>query len=177
MNSPDRELIAQAVHAATSDVFSTMLGLTVQPGDAFLETAPPCPSDGVVSLIGLAGAWVGTGSVACSAAFACRVSSLMLLSDTPAVDGDVLDAIAELTNMIVGNVKTTLEESLGPMGLSIPTVVFGKNFSTRSIGNGSWIVVPFACEDSRFDVKICLAPNRQAPAGRFAGAGSYSLEG
>jgi chemotaxis protein CheX len=175
MDTPHHDLIVGAVSVATAEVFSTMLGLEVHHGDAFLESASPGPSDGVVSLIGLAGAWVGTGSVACSAAFACRAASLMLMTESPGVDGDVLDAVAELTNMIVGNVKTVLEGHFGPMGLSIPTVVFGRNFSARSVGNGPWMVVPFTCEDAQFDVKICLAPNRQA--GRPAGTNTHSLQG
>jgi chemotaxis protein CheX len=73
-----------------------------------------------------------------------------------AVSEDVLDAVAELANMIIGNVKNALEEQLGPMGMSIPTVVFGHNFTTRGGGAESWTVVPFACERSQLTVKMCL---------------------
>jgi CheY-specific phosphatase CheX len=48
----------------------------------------------------------------------------------------VLDAFAELIDMIIGNVKTALEEHLGPMGMSVPTVVHGKNFTTRTVAGG-----------------------------------------
>ena len=50
--------------------------------------------------------------------------------------------MAELTNMIIGSVKTDLESQLGPLGLSIPTVVFGRNFKTRSAGTAEWIARP-----------------------------------
>ncbi len=156
-----QDTIVQAVHAATREVFSTMLSMEISTGEAYTEESPSGPTDGVVSLIGLAGQWAGTGSMSCSAAFACRLSSQMLLIELNSVDGEVLDAIAELTNMIIGNVKTSLEERLGPMGLSIPTVVFGKNFTTRSTRSGLWTVVPFHCGDDRIEVRICLAPNRQ----------------
>ena len=49
----------------------------------------------------------------------------MLMSEFDAVTEDVLDAMAEMANMIFGNVKTELEEQLGGLGLSIPTVIFG----------------------------------------------------
>ena len=65
----------------------------------------------------------------------------MLMTESTAVDEDVLDAVAELTNMIIGSVKTDLEQHLGPLGLSIPTVVFGRNFKTRTSANTEWIVV------------------------------------
>ena len=86
----------------------------------------------------------------------------MLMTESTAVDEDVLDAVAELTNMIIGSVKTDLEEHLGPLGLSIPTVVFGRNFRTRSAGNTEWIVVRFHWDDDCLLVKLCLTPAERA---------------
>ena len=77
---------------STVEVFSTMLGVELPPGESSTEKGTEDTNDGVVSLIGLAGAWVGTGSVTCAPALACRVCSLMLMSDFPAVNEDVLDA-------------------------------------------------------------------------------------
>ena len=98
----------------------------------------------MVSLIGLAGSWVGTGSLACSANCAAKIASALLMTPYTAIDEDVLDAVAEVTNMIIGNVKTALESRLGAMGLSTPTVIYGSNFQTRSSGSQEWTVVPFA---------------------------------
>jgi chemotaxis protein CheX len=81
------------------------------------------------------------------------------MTETSSIDEDVLDAVAEITNMVIGSVKTDLEALLGPLGLSIPTVVFGRNFSTKSAGNTDWVVVRFRYEDDTFSVKMCLAPS------------------
>lgn len=155
------ELVA-AIRGATNDVFSTMLNLELTPGDVFLEKEEPAPASGVVSLIGLAGPWVGSGSVSCTAEFACKIASHLLQTEYPAMNEDVLDAVAEVTNMIIGNVKTTLEDRLGEMGLSTPTVIYGRNFQTRSSGNQPWTVVPFLLEGERMCVQICIAPNPDA---------------
>jgi chemotaxis protein CheX len=84
---------------------------------------------------------------------------------------DVLDAVAEVTNMIIGNVKSALEDRLGAMGLSTPTVIYGRNFQTRSAGNQEWTVVPFLLEGERMCVQMCIAPNpdsrKKAPRGGF----------
>ena len=80
-----------------------------------------------------------------------RISGALLMQEYSAVDEDVLDAIGEVTNMVLGNVKTALEEELGPMGLSIPTVIYGRNFTTRSVGKSQWTVVPFDCDGHRVD--------------------------
>src|SRR5689334_14409349 len=163
----------ERIRAAASEVFTTMLAMEIAPGEAFVETEAAPSSEGVVALIGLAGEWVGTASLSCSAPFACRIASQMLMIDAQAVDGEVLDAVAEIANMIIGNVKTGLEQDLGPLGMSIPTIIFGRNFSARSAGSEEWLTVPFFCENERIEVKFCLAPNR---SGRSAVA-SYALDG
>jgi chemotaxis protein CheX len=155
------EKLASAIRNSTKEVFETMLALDLEPLESYVDNSVPGPSAGVVSLIGLAGRWVGTGSISCSAEFARKASSALLMTEFASVDEDVLDAVAEITNMIIGNVKTAIEEDLGPMGLSIPTVVYGRNFSTRSVGKNEWVVVPFMSSGERMDVQVCLAPARQ----------------
>jgi chemotaxis protein CheX len=157
------ESIANAIRQCTEQVFSTMLGVKMGPGESSIEAATPEANDGVVALIGVAGPWVGTGSLSCSPHMACRVCSQMLMTESSSVDEEVLDAVAELTNMIVGGVKTELEVDLGPLGISIPTVVFGKNFRTKSAIHGDWVVVRFQWENEPLEVKVCLARNAKAP--------------
>jgi chemotaxis protein CheX len=164
MTSLDSAIVERATEAAAQEVFQTMLDLEILPLPAGEEPGQSGPSEGVVSLIGLAGAWVGTGCISCSPALACRLASRMLMSEFAAVDEEVLDAIAEITNMIIGNVKTALEEHLGPLGLSIPTVIYGRNFTTKSPGHSRWIVIPLTCDTETFTVRVCLAPNRQPDA-------------
>ena len=154
--------LVQAIRGATEEVFSTMLNLEITAGEVFEEKEEAVPSSGVVSLIGLAGSWVGSGSLACSAACAAKIATALLMAPYSAIDEDVLDAVAEVTNMIIGNVKTALEARLGSMGLSTPTVIYGRNFQTRSSGNQKWTVVPFALGEDRMCVQICIAPNDDA---------------
>lgn len=163
------EKLVQISIEATNEVFNTMLALEVSPGEARVERSALAPTAGILSFIGLAGAWAGTGSIACSATFACRISGALLMTEYDAVNEEVLDAVAEVTNMIIGNVKTLLEQELGPMGLSIPTVIYGRNFSSRTNSPGSWIVVPFKCGEDEMQVQLCLVPQREAaPPTRYA---------
>jgi len=157
-----QELIVDRLQHACANVCSTMLGVDLVRGAVTTETGTPEPNDGVVSFIGIAGTWAGTGSICCTPALACRICSQMLMMDATAVDAEVLDAVAELTNMIIGSVKTDLEQHLGPLGLSIPTVVFGRNFKTKSAGQHEWIVVNFELDGEPLTVKMCLAPNERA---------------
>jgi chemotaxis protein CheX len=153
-----QEKLVDMIRTSTHDVFGTMLGLELTDCEASIGQAAPAPVDGVVAIIGLAGRWLGTGTFSVSAEGARKIASQMLMQEYAAVDEDVLDAIGEITNMIVGNVKTSLEEEYGPMGLSIPTVIYGRNFTTRSVGRNEWIVVPFKCDGSKLEVHLCLIP-------------------
>jgi chemotaxis protein CheX len=157
-------LIVESIAQSTVQVFSTMLDAQVAPGEIRIEHGSPDSNDGVVSFIGIAGAWAGTGSLTCSPTMACRVCAQMLMTEQSAVNEDVLDAVAELTNMIIGGVKNDLEAQFGPLGLSIPTVVFGRNFRTKGAGATEWIVAPFSWDEEHLLVKLCLAPTERAHA-------------
>jgi chemotaxis protein CheX len=154
--------IVKSVKESAKQVFSTMLGVEIQCGEPIKENGMPNTADGVVSFIGLAGAWAGTGSLSCSPELACRICAHMLMCEATAVNEEVLDTVAELTNIIVGSVKTDLEQQLGPLGLSIPTVIYGRNFRAKSAGSAEWIVIPIHWDDDILLVKLCLEPKDQA---------------
>jgi chemotaxis protein CheX len=155
----DSEVIIDILRRVTSDVLSTMLNVEARTEEPYTEHHAPNGSGGVMSFVGLTGTeCVGTGSLQCESDAACRLASLFLMSEFEAVDDEVLDAFGELANMIVGNFKNEAEQHMGPMALSVPTVIHGKNFTTRSLGQEEWTVVPFLCGDDRLSVKICLKP-------------------
>ncbi|HUO30827.1 MAG TPA: chemotaxis protein CheX [Bryobacteraceae bacterium] len=160
----DPEQIVSEIRTAAEEVFATMLGAELRFLESHSDKGPSHPLDGVICLIGMAGEWTGTGSISCSAEFACRIASQMLMAEYPEVNADVLDAVAEIANMVLGNVKTALERSLGTMGMSIPTAIFGRNFLAKSFGDETWTVVIFESEGQRFEVKLFLKPAAAAVA-------------
>jgi chemotaxis protein CheX len=168
MKTLDRTKVVDAVRIATSEVFSMMVGLDINAEESYEEANPMDAVDGVVALIGLAGQWVGGGVLQCDAALARKLySSLLMAECDPAGDGvneEVLDAMAEIANMIIGNVKNAIERDLGPIGMGIPSVVFGRHFTTRSAGS-NWIVTRFACDGGHLWVKFCLTPPASGAAG------------
>jgi len=62
----DQAKLVTLLHNATAEVFSTMLSTELTAQEAFRQSSKPEPADGVVTLIGLAGKWVGTGSICCA---------------------------------------------------------------------------------------------------------------
>src|ERR1700691_1895122 len=160
----DHDQIVSDIRASTEEVFSTMLGTELRFAESYCDKGPSHPLDGVICLIGMAGSWAGTGTISCSAEFAFRLASQMLMAEYAVVDADVLDAVAEIANMILGNVKTALEKTLGTMGMSIPTAIFGKNFLAKSFGDETWTVVVFDCQGQRLEVKLFLKKAAGSPA-------------
>jgi chemotaxis protein CheX len=157
------EQIVGAIRAAAAEVFETMLSLEMTGGEPYTEPNTAETTDGVVALIGLAGTMVGSGVLHCDPPMACRIYASLLATESmdEDINEEVLDAVAEVANMIIGNAKNTIEEIAGPLGMSTPTVVFGKNFATRSTGADPWTVVPFSGECGTMQVKLCLAPARE----------------
>jgi chemotaxis protein CheX len=169
--APDvtEEIVLQMMQTSTLEVFGMMLGQEVEAGQARREATEPGPQDGVVALVGLAGSWVGTGMLRMKGETACAASGLLLMQEFTGVDEEVLDAVGEIANMIFGNVKSGLEEKLGPMGLSIPTVVYGRNFSTRSVGKSEWTVAPFRWDGHEVEAYLCLTPAQKTVHGPRVG--------
>jgi len=73
----------------------------------------------------------------------------------------VLDAIGEITNMVIGNFKDAAAPMFGHLALSTPTVIFGRNFRARNLNGQIWTAVPFECAGEIFEVKVCLAPTAE----------------
>lgn len=155
----DQDLVVEAIRAATEEVFATMLGAAIEiDGDA-----KAAPEGGMMALVGLTGNWSGAGTFGCSPALGNRAAAAMFLSepspDLTAINDEVLDAVAELTNMVVGNIKNTLEPLLGPMAISIPSVIYGRNFHFKSLTGKVIAKAAFRWDNEPLEVKVVLAPS------------------
>lgn len=162
----ERQEIINAIQSATAEVFSTMLGMEAAPAETHLDRASPSVNDGVMAFVGVAGPWMGNGVISCSATFACQLCATFLMTEASAVNEEVLDAVGEIANMVIGNFKTAAEAVVGPLNLSVPTVIYGRNFTSKSLGNNDWIVMPFICGEERFEIRIWFAPATESTVQR-----------
>jgi len=151
--------VASLVIENTKKVFSVMLHTDVSHHPAIIFDDPRGPEGDVVSLVGFVGQWTGTGSVCCNSKVARKISGLMLLTEFDDVNEEVLDAIGEVTNMIIGNLKDALEPALGQLGLSTPTVIHGEHLRARNLNGERWTTISFDCVGGILDVKVSLRPS------------------
>jgi chemotaxis protein CheX len=162
----EQQSIIDSVLVAARGVFSTMLSLEVEAGPVRIVQSCPAVQDGVMSFVGLGGPWVGTGVIICSAGLACRLSAALLMGEESVMNDEVLDCVGEITNMIIGNFKTDAEHILGALTLSVPTVIYGRNFISRSLGSSDWLVMSFTTGEDEFEIQVCLRPAAEASSPR-----------
>ena len=143
----------------TRDVWESFTGRTVARADDQLR---PEGGDVTVGCVTVTGEWQGNVLLACPAQLARMAASAMF--DLPAEqldDGQVADALGELTNMIGGNIKSLIP---GPSRLSMPTVTVGAPSTVPAPGATLLGAVSLACEGLPLTVSIW-----RMPADRLAG--------
>lgn len=151
---------ADVLQSMAQQVFSTMLGLELEEGTIEPMPSPAIPDAGIVAMVGIAGAVSGNVNIRISNQFSCILASRFLMAEYTEVNEDVLDAIAELANMIVGGLKTNLEDRFGCMGLSLPTVISADRYVARSPAVGHRFAISFQCPHENGSdplvVQMCL---------------------
>jgi chemotaxis protein CheX len=163
----DQYLLIQCATEAAGEVFSTMLDMAIH--FTGVTAGPDDAANGLISLIGITGDWAGAGIFCCSPALANKICARMLGMELdpakPAIDEEVMDVVAEVTNMIVGNIKNGLEPITGPLAISVPTVIHGKNFHFRNQVGQDYANLSFTTEGETFQVRVSLAPNMEHSTG------------
>lgn len=126
--------------SAAVNVFGTMLNTTLTRGPLSIKQ-DGAPIHEVNGLIGLSGRCRGMVMVSVGRETALNAAGVMLGARPNDLDGDVMDAVGELTNMIAGAAKTQLEEY--KLNIGLPTVICGKVQTIKFPPEAPPIVIPF----------------------------------
>ena len=84
-------------------------------------------------------------------AAACEIAGAMLGMAPEDVNGDMPDAMGEVTNMIAGNLKSVLPPGVA---LSIPSVIEGRDYTGGLCGNFAVDRVLFWTLDETFGITL-----------------------
>jgi chemotaxis protein CheX len=155
----DHEILVTSATTSAAEVFSMMLEMEVEYTGSVSDLR--ASESGLISLVGITGDWGGSGIFCCPPPLAALIFSRMLgveLNHNKGIDEEVLDAVAEITNMLIGNVKNALEDIVGPLAISVPTVIHGKNFQFRNAAGLQGVALGFMAEGHPFEIRIALAP-------------------
>jgi chemotaxis protein CheX len=142
--------------AATRHVFKTMVFHDV-------ETASPVPGDGlrpgasVVGTVAFAGRTSGLVVFYSSLDSAKAITASMLGIEPASVNGELPDAIGELTNMIAGSFRTRMAGVRGETwAISVPTVTVGSDFHTKYVSDVQRVLCPFTMGRARLFVELIV---------------------
>lgn len=140
---------------ATIDVLKTMAFVDPTPGKPYLKKDNYAKGD-ISAIIGMTGAAKGSLALTFSESCIVKIVSNMLGEDITEINGDIKDAVGEITNMVSGAARKKLEAEGFIITAAIPTVVSGKGHSIVHVMGGPSIIIPFSTEHGPFVVDVCL---------------------
>lgn len=140
---------------ATVNVIKTMAFLDVKPGKPFLKKDNIGSGD-VSGIIGITGETEGSLSVTFTEACILAIVSNMFGEPMEAINEEVEDAVGEITNMISGDARRTLDDAGINLKAAIPSVVSGKGHHVRHITNSAVVAIPFETPSGPFTVEVCF---------------------
>lgn len=138
---------------STINVFRTMAACELKRGKPFLAEGVH-PTHEISGVIGLSGKAIGTVVLSLDESVALKVTAAMLGEEPAEMNGDVVDAIGELTNMIAGSAKAQFEHL--EMSVSLPSVIMGRNHRVAFPGDIQPIAIPFESEWGPVTVEVGL---------------------
>jgi CheY-specific phosphatase CheX len=151
-----KSLACEIVVRLIPNAFQTMAGMDAAVGESIPQAGGSSSGRSVAGVIGWVGTLSGTGILECSPEFACTLANQMLGTTETTLSADALDAVAEMTNILFGGMKTELEKRLGSMALSIPTIVYGTDVEMRTSGE---LIATLPIKIGAFDLRVKLYMN------------------
>ena len=149
-------LFIDELTAATRDVFKTMVFQEVEAsspvaGDALRSGA------NVVGTVAFAGKTSGLVVFYSTLDAAHAITASMLGIEPASVNGELHDAIGELTNMIAGSFRTRVAHSKGETwAISVPTVTVGSDFYTKCVSDVQRVLCPFRMGHAELFVELIV---------------------
>lgn len=129
-------------------VFTTMLGVNPKRLNVKLGGGG-ANEDMLTALVGISGEWSGVLALRFPPQTALNLTNRMLEAELTEVDDHVIDAVAELTNIVGGGAKAKFNCD-PPLRLGLPTVVQGTGYKLKYPSKSVWLEVPFNSEAGDF---------------------------
>jgi chemotaxis protein CheX len=151
------DLIEELVKA-TEEVFATMVFKTLSTG-APIDGDALRPRSNVVGLVGFGGSMSGLVAFYSTKEAADEIVGSMLGLPAGEVNGEMPDAIGEITNMIAGSFRLKLAERGETLAISIPSVTIGSDFYTKYSTDVRRVMCPFKMDGREICVELILTRN------------------
>ncbi len=143
------------------NVLRTMASVEPRPGKPYLKRDSLGTGD-VSGIIGLTGSVTGSMALSFSEEAILQIVSNMLGEKLTEVNGDITDAVGEITNMVSGASRKELEAIGFTITAAIPTVISGKGHSIKHVLGGPSLIIPFETDHGPFVVDVCISDAKQS---------------
>ena len=149
--------LEEMVRGAVTAVFTTMLNFKPT-----MLGSQPETSGGrhIAGSVGFIGRLTGVVYLYSTERFAQVMTSRMLGLAENEIEGEemVNDTMGELSNMLVGHLKSRLADRGMPCVLTIPSIVRGQQFNIEPVTSATRRVVVFQCDEHQFVVEVLVKP-------------------
>ena len=136
--------------ASVDEVFSMMLGVECR------REAEPAAMQGeqVTAVVGFGGLMSGACVVRSGSSAAMKIAAAMAGMEFSEMDDIVKDAIGEICNMLAGAWKGKVPDLAANCGLSVPTVITGKDYHLHVQAPEFRLIHSYRFDDASFEVTI-----------------------
>lgn len=143
---------------ATMKTLETQCSTKATPGQIFMKNRGDKFSGDISGVIGLV-TDVFTGSVVISfpAATFLAIMTRMLGEECNEINDMIRDGAGELTNIIFGQAKITLNKQGFGIKTALPSVIAGHDHTVVPMTNGPRVAIPFETDVGPFSIEICLS--------------------
>jgi chemotaxis protein CheX len=152
---PVPALLVTTLIRATEEVFQKMVFRRLV-ASAPIEDADRRLGAHVVGTVAFAGYRCGLVSLHSSTQAAREIAAGMLGLSAAAVNGEMPDAIGEITNIIAGTLRTRMSAFEPTWGIAVPTVTVGSDFSMRYGSNVARVLCPFRMGEEDLFIELIL---------------------
>ena len=138
------------------EITTTMLncGCEIIPYES-VEIVPP----GLSAIVGFGGRISGFIAIHLSPRSACTIAANLLGMEFAEMDDIVADAMGEMVNMLAGGMKKNASRDEDLFKISIPSIVYGSDYSTHAPKNSERLVLGVKTDSCSFSVQLIFARN------------------
>lgn len=139
------------------NLIKQICNVEVAKGQIFIKNSP-FSADKVIIIIGIAGDFKGQAFFAMDEKTACSIASAMMFGmEVSALDEMSKSAIAELGNMIMGNVSTEFYNSGIKIDITPPTILVGTDMNISTKGVQTLCVPIEIANGGKIEIDIAIA--------------------
>ena len=147
--------ISDKIIESTLEIFTGMVMMEISViGEPMLKLGPL--KESITGMIGLAGTHKGVLAVHFPKLLALDVTSRFLGMEVEEINLDVQDAIGEIANMLGGNLKTILSGQGKDIQLSLPSTIYGDEYTFTSQDDVDQVLLSFQAPLGVFYVEVEL---------------------